>query len=316
MKCPRCARDSSGDELTCGLCGEVLRRAGAPDHFLEIEPGDQAKGAVPAAVAAPEVVSRARGAAAVVEEEPAQGVARWLRHPAAALAIGLVAFPVAKLLWIPNYMFNFLATLVHEGGHAVCAWLMGRMAIPTVGLGGGGITVWSDSAVGACLMVWAALGALAWWVRGHKGAFIAAVVACAVYPLLAFTGANPLVAIAGGVIFEIGGAAACFHMALWPHIHRQIERPLYALWGWWMLLNRGSETVLMLKDESYWQTQTVYESGLAAGLTSDLEVIRETLNVSPYPVLWSVMFLCILCLPVALASIPVRRSLRRAQGLE
>jgi hypothetical protein len=298
VKCSACGREESAEALVCALCGEVLRKKPA-GHFLEIEEGDQGR-----EVKGPEVKPAAR--AVMTAWSPAVGKVEeprkhaWLTHPAAALAMGLLFFPLAKVLWLPNYMFNFLTTLVHEIGHAACALLMGRFAIPAVSLGGGGITQWTDPpATMACLMAWAGLGYLAWLVRGHKGLMITTIVACAVYPLLAFTSANQLFAIAGGVLFEIVGATYCFVRTLTPHLDRPIERPLYALVGWWMLLNRGSETILMLKDESYWATQAVYESGLAAGMTSDLEVLRESLAVTPYPILWVVLMLCIAALPAA-----------------
>ena len=42
-----------------------------------------------------------------------------------------------------------------------------------------------------------------------------------------------------------------------------------------MLLNRMSEIVLMLRSPEYWESQRVYESGLAAGLTNDLHQLVE-----------------------------------------
>ena len=329
MTCPKCGAGNTADALVCSLCGEVLRRvkSGAPSHFLEIEPGDQARAAIPVA-APPPAANRpidvpspagirpvdvpspafARGAATVRPDPPATGARRWLGHPAVAMGIGLLVFPLAKALWIPNYVFNFLTTLIHEIGHAACAWSMGRFSIPSVGIGGGGVTVWSDPSWFIGLLVWAGLGWLAWTIRARRGFLVPLILACVAYPLLAFTWANEFFCIAGGILFELAGASLCFYRALSPHHANPLDRPIYALWGWWMLLNRGSETVLMLRDPGYWESQAIYDSGLAAGLTNDLEVMREQLAVtSPGPILWGVLLLCILCIPAALVALWVRK---------
>jgi hypothetical protein len=226
-------------------------------------------------------------------------VPSWLRHPVVALVAGLVAVPLAKLLWVPNYVFNFLTTLVHECGHFAGAWLMGMPAIPSVGLAGGGVTWHGDQVLVLALAVWLALGVTAWRCRDRKPLFVAFVAAAALYPALAFTRAAGCVVSAGGVLLEVGAASACLAVALGAHLERPIERPLYALWGWWMLINRTAETVLMLRSPAYWERQRVYESGLAAGLTNDLETLRAALGASPRAVLLAVLVLCLLALPAA-----------------
>jgi hypothetical protein len=284
--CPRCG----GKDAGCPACH--------PASFIEFGPPPPVPR--PAEVASPALPERPRGRVqAVVEEEPK----RWKRalgHPWTAMGIGLAAFPLSKALFLPNYVFNFLTTLVHEIGHCACAWFMGMPSIPGVSILGGGITVWQEQKLPICLAWMAAIGWLGWRGRENKTSVVAAAAAGALYALLAFTSAREFLPVAGGVLFEIGGAAACFFVALGTPLKRPFERPLYALWGWWMLLNRGTETVLMLKDRSYWNASTVYESGLAAGLTNDLEVIREKLGTAPEPMLKFVLVLCVLCLPAAI----------------
>ncbi len=278
-----------------------LKCGGAPAaDFLEIDEPVRAPAAPARTLEAPSPARRAPRAAPV--EEPPKGWKKVLRHPAASFAIGLAVFPVSKALFLPNYVFNFLTTLVHEIGHCAFAWFMGMPSIPGVSILGGGITVWQDQKLPICLAWLAAIGWAGWRFRERKPAVIAAVAGAAIYGLLAFTSAREFLPVAGGVLFEIGGAAACFFVATAPALHREFERPLYALWGWWMLLNRGAETVLMLRDRAYWNANTVYESGLAAGLTNDLEVIREKLDTPPEPMLKVVLLLCVLCLPAALAA--------------
>jgi hypothetical protein len=164
------------------------------------------------------------------------------------------------------------------------------------------MTVWYDQKATICVAWLAAIGWLGWRFREKKTSVAAAAAGAGVYALLAFTPAREFLPVAGGVIFEIAGAAACFFVALGPALRREFERPLYALWGWWMLLNRGTETVLMLRDRAYWNASTVYESRLAAGLVNDLEVIRERLRCAPEALLKVVLLGCVLCLPLALVA--------------
>lgn len=297
--CPRCGAALKSPGAACPVCEGAA--------FLEIEPPAAAR--EPAALQAPSPA--APPARRRTEGRPEPEPPRWrkvLRHPAAAFGIGLAAFPLSKALFLPNYVFNFLTTLVHEIGHCAFAWFMGMPSIPGVSILGGGITVWQEQKLPICLAWLAAIGWLGWRFRERRAAVVAAVAGGVVYALLAFTPAREFLPVAGGVLFEVGGAAACFFVATAPALSREFERPLYALWGWWMLLNRGAETVLMLRDRAYWNASTVYESGLAAGLTNDLEVIREKLGTAPEPMLRAVLLLCFLALPAALvARVLVRR---------
>ncbi len=241
-------------------------------------------------------------------EPVVSGLPAWTGHPALALGVGLLIFPLAKVLYLPAYVFNFLATLVHEIGHCVCAWLMGMPSVPAVSPAGGGVTTWQEQKILICIVIVGAGLAAAHTFRARKPVFFSILALVSVYAALAFSPARQLLPVAGGILFEIGGASLCFHRALAPDLERPIERPIWALWGWWMLLNRGAETALMLSSYRYWQSQRVIESGLAAGLTTDLEVLREKVGIySPSPILWLVMALCVLALPTAIGITWVQR---------
>ncbi|GEM_PF-6424978 len=267
MKCRKCAYDNAGDAVVCGLCGELMREAPPPAVAVEAPP----------------------------TERPG-----LFQRPYLCLAIGLAAFPVAKLLWFPNYIFNFLTTLVHECGHAACAWFVGMPSIPAVSPAGGGVTVWQEQNWQIAVLVWIGLGALAWKARRAKAFFIPLVVVAAAYPALAFTKASLGLAIFGGILFEVAGAAACFVACLGAHLERPFERPLYALWGWWMVLNRVCESWLILTDASYRLGNRLIESGLAEGIPSDLTQVTLHLNISPRPVLYLILALCLLALPISI----------------
>jgi hypothetical protein len=55
----------------------------------------------------------------------------------------------------------------------------------------------------------------------------------------------------------------------------------------------------MLRDRRFWEERAVLESGLAAGMTSDLEVLRAEMNVAPEAILWSVLILSLVSPPAA-----------------
>ena len=278
--CPHCGTTNSADAPSCTLCGAVLRAspAAANPRATVGQAGDG-----PYRVAA-------------LEDEGAQP---WPFRPLPALGVGLLLMPLVKLVWIPNYIFNFLATLVHETGHAVFAWLMGMPAVPAVGLFGGGATSVLPQILLLNGAILAGLGWLAWQRRGERLWLVAIMAAMGVYASLALTGGARNLVTAGGVLFEIGGAVACFYWVLAAPRSVGLERPLYALWGWWMLLNRLSETWLMLRDRSYWDANVIAKAGLGEGLVNDLPKLCDALNLSPTTVLAAVVFLCLSAVPIA-----------------
>ena len=208
-----------------------------------------------------------------------------------------MAVPIAKILYIPNYIFNFLTTLVHEIGHSACAWVMGMPSIPSVSVTGGGVTIWQDQMLILCIAIMAGLGALAYFNREKKWLAILFIIILTIYPLFAFTNGKLVLALFGGMLFEIIGATICFIVCLCAPLQRPFERPLYALWGWWMLINRCSEAFLMLTNKEFRNATRVIESGLAAGLPHDITQITDLLNISSELVLITVLLLGVLSVP-------------------
>ncbi len=224
----------------------------------------------------------------------------FIKHPYASLVIGLALVQIAKLIYIPNYIFNFLTTLVHEIGHSLFAWLMGMPSIPTVSVAGGGVTLWQDQVMILAIAIMAGLVGLAYLNRERKWLLILCIIGVLVYPLFAFTNGKFALALAGGMILEVVGAAVCFTVCLGARLELTFERPLYALWGWWMLINRMTEAFLMLTNKTYRDATRIIESGLAAGLPHDVTQITELLRISAEPVLLFILFLGVLSLPCSM----------------
>ena len=264
MICASCGHSNGEHAVLCNLCSKPLGES-APPEPLSTPP----------------------------QPDPPTSWKDRLKHPLTALAIGLACFPIAKLLYLPNYVFNFLTTLVHEIGHSLAAWLMGMPSFPTVSVAGGGFTPWREQMILVCFFIMAALGFCLYQFRERKRLRIVLGVALALYPILAFLGPANLIATAGGIFLEIAGAGVCFTVVLAMPLRRPFERPLYALWGFWMLLNRAWESILMLKSPAYFDEQAIIQSGLAAGITSDLGRLRTELNVSDQVILLVILFLCL-----------------------
>lgn len=298
MRCPQCHTPNSDDALNCTLCGAVLHTLPATEPTTDEVPPAPVWG----------IYEDKLRDTTIVESEAAQP---WAFRPLPALGIGLLLVPLIKQVWIPNYMFNFLATLIHEIGHTVFAWIMGMPAIPGVSLfGDGGATPVFSQIPALCFVVLAGMVWFAWRVRDERRWLIATAITMIVYALLAFTnGAHNLV-VAGGVLFEIGGSVACLYWALTASMSTGLERPLYALWGWWMLINRSSETWLMLRDRSYWDEHIIKTSGIGEGMVNDLPQLCDSLNLSPNTVLTIVLLLCLSAVPIAFGLARLKRLYR------
>ena len=244
----------------------------------------------------------------MTEDAPRPWV-KALGHPAVALGLGLAFFPLARLFFVPAYVMNFLLTLVHEVGHSIFAWLMGCVSIPTVGIFGGGVAPWYGPYLPLQVAVGGGVAWAAWTNRDRLWISIPAGILAVALPAMSLSGHHETVIDAGGVAFELIGAAACFAVVVGADLERPFERPLYALWGWWMLLSRGTETLLMLSSQAYWEEQRIYESGLAAGLVNDLHKMQESWGMAPRTLLGLVFAGCLLALPVgALAGWGWRRN--------
>lgn len=219
-------------------------------------------------------------------------------RPWVCLGLGLLVFPIGKLLIVPNLMFNFIVTLVHETGHAAAAWFMGMPAIPKISLAGdGGVTQFWEQRIALVVLVMAGLAYGAFHFRDRKPAAVGFIAVLLVYPFLAFTRHHETLAIAGGVLFEIAAAAYCFNVCLRRNLKRPFERPLYAMIGWWLVANRTMENVLMLTDTGYRAEREIIDSTLAAGLTHDLMLLPDLMGISAEAVLVLFLIPCLLVVP-------------------
>ena len=165
--------------------------------------------------------------------EPLMGLSR-------GLAFLLIGAPVAFAFTLPivRYMGWFLASLVHEMGHCLAAWLCGCPAFPAIRLDGHAAAIHGEPHSWLAGMI--ALGFLATSAHLFRSgmrvlpAFGAAI--GLLLPLFAFTEAREVLFLSMGHGGELIFAGLCFHRALSGGFsHHDGERLLYAAVGWYLI---------------------------------------------------------------------------------
>ncbi len=163
---------------------------------------------------------------------------------AAALAVFLVPFP--------RFVFHTLITLVHELGHALAAWAFAIPAIPAFDfVYGGGITVSQGRSTGLMILIYGGFGALAWYLRGRRGALLALGVGVVAYTLCAFTPLHEAIEVAAGHGSELAFAGIFLYRAMDGAACRvPAERPAYAFCAIFILLSDAAFAVGLLTSAS------------------------------------------------------------------
>ena len=140
MRCPKCQFDHPLQTTECLKCGIVFSKyqpladVSQPSELSAVVP-KKPDAAVSAESADPQVAAAVVSSlAASLEAELSPGANK---SPATEFKYRLFALPLALLFarWLTGTGFNMLAGMlamvVHESGHALTAWLVGRWAIPT-----------------------------------------------------------------------------------------------------------------------------------------------------------------------------------------
>jgi hypothetical protein len=292
LACPSCGRSTGPSALVCSLCGHVLRR--------ELRP--RPVGAV-ASVATPttralDPVSPSRSPASFAETVPALD-SRARLEPWFYLGLGLATAPVFAFTPILRFMGWFLASLVHEMGHAAVAWFFGMPAIPAISLEGHAAAVHAPQQVLLALVVCAALAASAWrWLDGIAK-WIGLALALIVYPLVAFTGAKDLFHLLAGHGGELVFATLC----LWKTLDggftsSKLERALYGTVGWYLV---GKNVCLCFGLMTSAGARAIYHENGSFGFTNDfLRVAQEVLGCSLQTVGAFMLLASVSVVPVAI----------------
>jgi hypothetical protein len=260
------------EDLSCAMCGVVLRRAPRTSVAVEEPP---------------------RVALQYHRPPNCERHTTSLKYLGVGAALALV-FGLTPLL---RYMGWFLASLFHETGHCVAAWIAGCPAFPAIRLDGHAAAVHGGQHVWLCLIVWGALGLLLrrHWANRRVHWLCCAVVA--VYPLIVFTGARDIWVLVAGHGGELAFATIALQRALsGGFTNSKPERLLYAAVGWYLLGRNVLLTAGLAVDEA---AREEYTGNGSFGLANDYLRVARTLQVDLATVAWMMTLLACTVLPLA-----------------
>lgn len=244
------------------------------------------------------------GASGAQRAPAAPEVERALRRaqlePWMFLGLGALTGPVFGLTPLLGYMGWFLASLVHEMGHAAFAWLCGMPAFPAIALDGHAAAMHGEQSLMLTLLVALALGAAAWhWLEGVSRWVALALIAVG-YPALALTQAKDVLHLLAGH----GGELLFATLALWKTLdggftRSRPERLLYGTVGWFLLGRNAFLCWGLMRSEA--ARADYYTSG-SFGMTNDYVRVAEDLLYWRLESVAALMLLATLCaLPAAIA---------------
>ncbi len=296
--CPSCGRPHAEDALVCALCGQLLKhaqRSSAPSALgVPGAPSSSQTHLSPTTVSVDDCEGR--------EGREARGAAS---EPWVFLGIGLVTAPVFALTPMLGYMGWFLASLVHEMGHAAVAWLCGMPAVPAISLEGHAAAVHSEQQPALVAFVGCGLAAAAWKLFEGRARWIVLALVAVLYPLLALTGAKELVHLLAGHGAELAFATLC----LWKTLDggftaSRLERALYGTVGWFLL---GKNVFLCWGLMTSEIARAVYDANGSFGLTNDYIRVAEEVLGWPLPrVAFGMLVACLMVVPAAIVLWRVR----------
>ena len=181
--CPRCGRRLDGSELACSMCGQLLRKEARP----AIETDRSGTRPESANATSP---TRTHAIVRVEHEQRIHDAPEAAWQPWLYLAIGLVTAPVFGFTPILQFMGWFLASLVHEMGHATVAWLCGMPAMPAISLAGHAAAVHQEQSKFLLALVVLGLATLAWKFLAGAWRWVAIGIVATVLPAVALTEAR------------------------------------------------------------------------------------------------------------------------------
>jgi len=308
LPCARCGRAPVADERICGLCGSLLRVDASAARPLA-EPAPTRSATTPTASASPPIPSAPttsfdRVSAALAERERHERESS--RHaPWGYLALGLATAPVFAWTPILQYMGWFLASLVHEMGHAALAWTCGMPAIPAISPAGHAAAVHGEQSTVLAILVLAGVLCAAWKLLEGSARIVAMTVLAVVQPALAFTGAKELAFLLAGHAGELAFATLCLWKALdGGFTSSKLERALYGTVGWYLV---GRNVFLCVGLMTSPGARAHYASNGSFGLTNDY--IRAAEDVLD----WRLESLALLMLAASVAAVPAAILLWRAR---
>ena len=268
IACPKCgfepaAADAAHPREACERCGLVFAR------FHEREEAAQ----LAAATVREQTVNPADVLDGTASAPLSDGLDAAARR---ALAVGAVAGLALYALPLTRFLLQYLATLVHELGHAAVGWAFGYPSIPAFDfMYGGGVTMLDQRNTGVLIFVYAGFAALGWWL-GRRGAQVALAILAlvvAVYSMAAFTPAHEALFLVAGHAAELLFAGIFLYRALSGSACRAPgERPLYGAVATFLLLNAAGFAWRLMTDHGF---RVDYEEAKGGGRWMDFSRLGE-----------------------------------------
>lgn len=250
MRCPRCGFESL-DDAECLHCGVVFAKLDAEPGLYRAPPSEQTAGR--------------GGRARTVSLSP---------DAVRVLAIGLGLAVLVVAVPFLRFALSYLGVLVHELGHSVVSWLFGYPAIPALDFTyGGGVSLTFGRrpvlVVGFILCLVLLLG---WAWRHPRWRWVAGGLV-GLWILASLTALHEMAVLAMGHTAELLFAALCLHRAITGEgTERRVERPLYAMAGWFLVLESLWFAWGLLADPARRQA---YEDAKGGGHWMDFSRLAE-----------------------------------------
>jgi hypothetical protein len=233
---------------------------------------------------------------AIVEKKPENGFA--LLTPWIILVLGLATVPAFSLVPILDTFGALIASVVHELGHAVSAFVCGMPAVPQISLAGHATAVHSDQSMGIVLIIGLAIGTWTWRAFEGMRRWITLAAAAIAYPALALTPASELLHLLSGHGAELACATVCLWAALdGGFTSYKIERWLYGSIGWYLVVRNFQLCCSMMRTN---EVRDHYAHKTMFVLTNDY--VRAAVNVLSCPienVVLSMLLASLLVMPLA-----------------
>jgi len=179
---------------------------------------------------------------------------------------------------ILDYVGWFFASLCHETGHCIAAWLAGCPAVPAIRLDGHAAATHLAQSKALCVVIWAGIGALAWHFRDRRrGVWVFGMIAL-LYPVFAFTSLRELIFLLAGQTGELAFAGVFFWRGLvGGFTQSKAERALYLGCAWYLLASNVALNAGLAFDAA---ARNGYRENGSFGLTNDFIRAARHLGVS------------------------------------
>jgi len=282
MRCPNCSFEQSNISDVCPVCGVV---------FEKIEMGAGSVASLESASASAVQVSEET----VIDLLAPVAISRdtWTHA-----GVGVVLACLAFVFPLSRVALDGFIILIHEMGHAAFGWLFGRLSIPAFDLNhGGGVTMIQDQSVTLLFGIYLGFGTLFWLARGNRRDLIAIGIILPIYSLCAHTNLNELIILYMGHGTELVIATIfLYRAASGRSIINPLERPVYSLVGWFVLMRDVSFAFSLIFD---YGARARYYLGKGGHANDFVRIAENHLNCE----LGAVAFFFLLCcfLPLIIA---------------